>query len=367
MFKKISLALMVALLTAVSIVGLASAKTDTQASVLPAQHPNHRTLIGQITEIGSDQFTATGLNGETHTIIITAYTVFGSRAADPADSASFDDLEAGMWVSVVNHTDSSGQFSARLVVILPEDFDPTSIQTQRAIGEVDKINNGQNTFDIITRSGETLTFSVNDKTRFAGTISELKDLSKGMMVGVFAVEQEDGSLLAKIVVDQKLGRETLAKVGGTIDTVYEEGLTLTTRSGEVMTFNLTEKTRFASRDAAISGLEDVEPDMAVMVVFKPDSGETPDAAAVMVLDQALLNLSRARGEVQSAGGSHLTLQTASGETLNFSVDENTRLRGQGIEDLQDIKNGMKALVLYKTEADGSLLAMAILVRAVGGE
>jgi hypothetical protein len=88
---------------------------------------------------------------------------------------------------------------------------------------------------------------------------------------------------------------------------------------------------------------------------------------VIVLDQALLNLSRAWGEVQSAGGTHLTLQTASGETLTFSVDEHTRLRGQGIEELEDIKNGMKALVLYKTEADGSLLAKAILVRTVEGE
>jgi hypothetical protein len=66
-----------------------------------------------------------------------------------------------------------------------------------------------------------------------------------------------------------------------------------------------------------------------------------------------------RGTLQSAGGSHLTI-SAGDEKINFTVDENTRFRGRGIEDLNDLKNGMKVLVLY-LEKDETLVAKGILV------
>ena len=120
---------------------------------------------------------------------------------------------------------------------------------------------------------------------------------------------------------------------------------------------MTEETRFGSRTGDIDGIEDLEVDMVVAVVAKPSSQD--EALGVLVLDPALLNLKRVRGEVQSAGGSHLTL-IVDGETINFTVDEHTRIKGRGIDELNDLKNGMKAGVLYLVEEDGTYLAKGIL-------
>ena len=100
--------------------------------------------------------------------------------------------------------------------------------------------------------------------------------------------------------------------------------------------------------------------MIVIVVSHPEQDQ---AAAVLVADKAILNLERVRGTVQSAGGSHLTI-TAGDRKIQFAVDENTRIRGRGIEDLNDLKNGMKVLVLY-VEKDGSFLAKGIIAADPG--
>jgi hypothetical protein len=48
-----------------------------------------------------------------------------------------------------------------------------------------------------------LTIFVDQNTRFKGQVSGLEDLEKDMRAGVIAVEQSDGTLLAKLVVAGK--------------------------------------------------------------------------------------------------------------------------------------------------------------------
>ena len=138
MYKKINIAALIAVLAAVMVAATASAETPAAARWLTDRDPNHRMLIGKVLEIGSSEFTAEGLNGEVHTILLTDETVFRTRgeAAGESEAASFADLEAGMYVGVYNHEDSAGQFSARLVVLLPKDFDPSNFTVRRAVGEV---------------------------------------------------------------------------------------------------------------------------------------------------------------------------------------------------------------------------------------
>lgn len=352
MIRKISLAVLLALLAALSIFSLASASADT----------DQRAVIGQVLEINADNFTLENRSGETFTIEVTDKTAFRSRGGEQPHTASFADLEIGQWVSVVNTEDGN----ARLVVILPEDFDPNSLKIKPAYGEVDKVNNGQSTFDLISRSGDTQTFSVNESTHFYGSIAALKDLEKGMTVGVAAIPQEDGTYLAKLVANERRGEENYAKVGGTINEITAANLTLTTRDETSITFNLTDDTHFSSRDESLTSLDDLTAGMAVMVAYVKTDAATPDAASVNALDQTLLNLDQAAGTVQSANNNQLKMETFNGETLTFVINDSTRLFGKDLTSMQDLKNGMKVLVMYEIEGD-DLVAVRIAARIDKGE
>lgn len=361
MFKKFGYMMIVVFALAALAVGVVSAKTQADDKPLPETQQRPHLMLGQIVRLGENEIEMESPNGDMHTVLVTDETIFRMRSGEQetGEAASFDDLSVGLWVGVGNRPDEAGEFSAGLVVILPEDFDPANIQARPALGEVTKINNGQSTFTILTKADQELTFSVDENTRFAGMIADLTDLEKGMKVAVGAVKLEDGTLLAKFVGARNPENIQFEKVGGKISAISGDSLTITLRDGEARTFTVAPETRVASRQGAYESLDDLEVDLPVVVLVSRD-GNPDEAAAVLVLDEAILGLERMHGEVQSAGGDHLTLMV-DGETVNFTVAENVRIQGREISDLNDIKNGMKALVLYSVEEDGTLLAKGILV------
>ncbi|MEJ2486616.1 MAG: DUF5666 domain-containing protein [Anaerolineales bacterium] len=356
MFKKISIAVLITILAALSGATLVSAEGQLGQKQSPDNLPNRRGLIGQVVQIGASSFEIESPNGETHQVEVITETIFRTRREGQEGEVNFSDLETGMWVAVFMQKIDPENLSARLVVLLPDDFDPSNLKIKRLMGKVDKINPGQETFEIITRIGDTITFQVDERTHFGGGIDSFDDLEKEMVVAVAAVQQEDQTLLAKIVAAKPEEKPRLQKTGGKISQLGESSLTILLRQGEELTFQVDGETRFVSRQGNIHGLDDLEIDMVVVVVHPAGNDQ---ALAVLVADQALLRLKRTRGTVQSAGGSHLTI-SAGDEKINFTVDENTRFRGRGIEDLNDLKNGMKVLVLYR-DKDESLLAKGILV------
>jgi len=356
MLQKISLAVLITILAALAGATLVSAEDQFGQKQSPDFLPNRRGLIGQVVHIGTSSFEVESPNGQIHQIEIIPETSFRSRQEGEDGEASFSDLEAGMWVAVFMQKIDPENTNARLVVFLPDDFDPSNLRIKRFIGKVDNINPGQETFEIITRNGDTLTFHVDERTHFGGGIDSFGDLEKEMVVGVAAVQQEEQTLLAKIVASKPEEGPRLQKTGGKISRLGESSITIQLRQGDDFTFQITEETRFVSREGNIHDLDDLEIDMVVVIVHHAGNDQ---ALAVLVADQALLRLQRMRGTVQSAGGSHLTI-IAGDEKVNFAVDEHTRLRGRGIVDLNDIKNGMEVLVLY-LEQDGTLLAKGILV------
>ena len=356
MLKKIGLAALITLLAGALLTGFAFAKGEGNGKQIPSRDPNHRMVVGEILEIGSSEFSVKGLNGELYTILVSEETVFRTRNEDGGSEASFADLEIGMYVSVNNHEDSNGDFSARLVVLLPEDFDPSKLKGKRAVGEVDMVTSGGGFFKMTTRDGEKLTIVVDENTRFAGYVDGLDDMEKGDKVGVLALEQEDGSLLAKAVLSRKV-EPKLDKQAGSLTGINEQTITLTDRNEESHTFTVTDETRFASRDGSVESFDDLEIDMILIVLFTNEDPTT--AKAVTLVDEAILNLERAVGEIQSVGTNQITL-LSNGETLVFSVDENTRIQGSQIDSLNDLSEGMKVGVLYQTEDDGTLTAKAII-------
>ena len=361
MYKKLSYAALIAVLAALMAAALVSADALSSGKGLKDQHPNQRMLIGKVLEIEADQFTAEGLNGEVHTILVTDETLFHMRGEErgEGEEASFSDLAAGMFVGVYNRKDDSGEVSARLVVLLPEDFDPANVRGRRIFGEVNMVTAGGGFFKLDTRSGETLTITVDENTRYAGGLESLGDLEKGLKVGVLVQKLEDESLLAKAVLGGQFERPRFDKQGGKLTAIDGQQITITDRDEQDYTFTITDETRFASRDGEVQGLEDLGVDMIVVVLFDAESGENT-AKAVLVGDGALLELERVPGEVHKTANDKLTI-TAGDETLTFAVDENTRIRGREIDGLDDLEKGMKVFVLYQVQEDGTLLAKGILV------
>ena len=357
MYKKLSLALVTALLIAMCSISWASAAADTTTT----QKPDRRALIGQITEINGDEFTIETKDNKTHTIVVGEETNFRSRDGLLSHTASYADLEIGLWVAVVNNT----EFTAQLVVILPEDFNPETLPGKQIIGKVDKINTGKNTFTITNRAEKTLTFTVDDKTRYYGTISSLEDIEKDMSVGVVAIKQEDGTLLAKLVANQRYGGEPYAKTSGKITSISNSSLTITKKDGTTLNFTLTENTKFFSRDENLSEIGNLQTDMSIVIVYQKTEAKVPDAGTVIALDQSLLNLGKAFGEVHSVGTSTFNLQTADGKILTFTINESTRLFGKGLTRLEDLNSGMKIFVAYKIDENDNLIAVNIAARVNG--
>lgn len=359
MFKKILSAVSIFLVATSLFAGVASAN-----ELDPGDEERTKSLtVGQVVSVGNDLFSIEKINGDQLSVQVSENTQFRSRSGD--SELGIEDLSVGMWVAVPGRPDEEGGIIARFVILLPEDFNPDSLRGRRVMGEVTHINNGQDTFTLEIRSGDEITFHVNEHTRYINGLTELKDLNKGIKVGVLAVAQQGGDPLAKVVAlvnaDQELSRKRLA---GKVESVSPELLSLTVRGGQTVDFILTAETQFNSLDGSVGTLQDLESGHVVVVIYEGDEASGLTALNVIAsgekLNQAINNLKRVGGEVQSAGGSHLTIQTHSGERLDFTVAENVRIQGvSGKADLNDLKNGMRVVVLYHPDESGNLVARVI--------
>ena len=174
---------------------------------------------------------------------------------------------------------------ARMVLILPKDFDPSQRLGKRARGSVTGVDIEGSSFNLHTLRGEDLTLHVSEGTIYVGRVQSLQDLEEGMQAAIGAIQQEDGSLLALVV----LARKPLIKHAGTITAVDASGetFTLDTRLGETQEITVDEYTRFRSKDGAIQGLEEVQPGMLAVVVAKVSENSELVARLVLVGRQIL--------------------------------------------------------------------------------
>jgi hypothetical protein len=351
-------------ITMLAVFGLSGAVAAEDLSVQESDGRGSVT-VGQVFQIQEESFSIEKQDGEQLKVLVSDRTRFRSR--EEQSEASYSDLSVGRWVAVGGAMDD-GEITAIMVVLLPEDFEPGNIPVQKTAGEVAQIILGQDTFSITTRDGEEFSFLVNDNTQFRNELESLQDLEKGMRVLVLAVEQEDGSLLARVVAKaENLRRTDSQKAAGLLDEFDGNSLTIQLRGGATQSFTVTGETAFRSPDGSAESLSDLETGHILAVVYQGEADGSLTALIVIAggedLNQAIRNLERAFGEVQSAGGSHLTIQTREGETLKFQVDETTRIASpSGTLELNEIKNGMRVLVLSTVGDDGDLIARGVLVR-----
>ena len=124
--------------------------------------------------------------------------------------------------------------------------------------------------------------------------------------------------------------------------------------GEVVTFFVDEETTFRG----LESLAEMQVGWKAGVAAREEGGML---WAVLVIAGESLDLHRARGKVidvnTSAG--KFSIQTLSGEELRFFVDEKTRYGGQ-ISDLEDLEEGMGAVVIYKEHSEGKWIAVGLI-------
>lgn len=108
--------------------------------------------------------------------------------------SSLDEMQVGWQAGVAAKADEDGKLWAVMVIAGDR---PEII---RAKGTVFSVAVGAGKFKLTKPDGTVLTIFVDENTKFRGQVENLGDLEKDMRAGVVAIEQADGSLLARLVV-----------------------------------------------------------------------------------------------------------------------------------------------------------------------
>lgn len=355
MLKKSLLAILTTLLMVIAFVGIASADEGTLQNHLHDR--GSKFAVGKIISIGTDQFTINTKNRDI-TLRVTEDTVFKNREGD---ILSFSDLAIGHFVAGRAGKDEEGNLIARLVILLPEDFDPQKIDLIRLKGVVEKVNYGQNIFELKTESGKIITIKVNDQTKFLGSVGELKDLEKGLGVTVGAIRNDEG-ILAKVVADLRDDQPRGSSAAGKVTAVDNNMLTIETKNSS-LSFHIIGDTIFKSRGGDIDSLSDITVGMGVMVVYKTNGDGNLQALVVIAGDvhEGRPQVRKTVGEVTSINESQLSIINRNGEDLSFSIHAETKFVSRNDAGIQaaDIQNGQTVLVVFSQTEDGSLIAKLV--------
>ncbi len=269
------------------------------------------------------------------------------------------DLKKGMKALVVAAEQDDGTLLALMVGAgYPEDL-PDHL---RAAGQIQAINGDNQTFALQTREGETLPFQTGERTRYRGEgIDGFDDLSNDMHAMVVAIPQEDGPPLALLIaVGEPKERPDIIRIGGEITGVVpgQGTFTLMSQEGEEYELSTNDRTKFHSRDGSVSDIHDLKKGMLAFVgAIKQDDGQL--LALVVGVgnpeDRPKLDV-KVGGKVIAIGSSSFTIETRNGESMSFSVNDNTHYKGIG--GFGELEVGMMAAV-GANETDDGLLAIFV--------
>jgi len=264
-------------------------------SGLPAKLASLRPVLGQVTQLGTDQFTLTTRNGVERTFRYDERTRFINPERKLLSAA---DLVKDGWVAVatqqpgragrllgrplgrlfnrrqgapaVGQPASQGQpLPARIVVILPDDFDPDQMQVAR--GQVTGVDPAANQFTLQNRQGAQNTLTVDSETRFTGEAAGLSELEIGMNAFALAEKQVDGSLLAQRVRAGYIPQRQVGEITA-VDQAAGQFTLKTLKGGEELAVSVDENTRFRGKDQRVKSLADLQPGMLVMANIGEENG-----------------------------------------------------------------------------------------------
>jgi hypothetical protein len=211
-------------------------------------------------------------------------------------------------------------------------------------GEVTAVDAAAGKFRLETRDGAVLTFYVHEKTRYGGQLENLESMEIGWQAGVGALEDEEGQLNAAVVIaGERQERPELDSFRGTVTEAAAAAgkFRLETPDGEVLTFFVSERTRYRGQ---VEGLDDLQAGWKAGVGAVEDEDGALQAVFVAAGDpEELPDGIRARGTVTAvdAAAGKFRLETPDGEVLTFFVRDRTRYRGE-LNELGDFQAGWQA-------------------------
>lgn len=213
------------------------------AAGLPEDLPDHIRMAGQIVAVDpeSKSFALQPREGEPIPFQTGERTRYRGEGIE-----DFDDLKVGMH-AMVAAIPQDGASPLALVVAVGQPKDRPDLR--KFGGEITGVVPGRGTFTLLTRDGEELLFSTNERTKFRshdGSVKDIHDLKKGMHAFVGAVQQGDGSLVAAVVaVGNSQDRPPLdARAAGQVVAKGENSFTLQTREGEQIAFSVNANTKY---------------------------------------------------------------------------------------------------------------------------
>lgn len=213
--------------------------------------------LGQVTAVAAQEFTIHTKAGQQRAFRIDDAT----RFVDPQkQQLSPQDLQTGGWVAVLVARNTGKPPLARLVVILPQDFDPANWSGMR--GRLTAVDVSGSAFTLENKDGQATIVKVDANTKYRGQVTALADLQVGMLAQAAAEVQDNGDLLAVTV---RAGFPSGRRFLGKVTAVADQSFTIQTRQGETITFQVTPETRFRSRKGVVANLDDLKEGMPVAV------------------------------------------------------------------------------------------------------
>jgi hypothetical protein len=351
----ISVAIIIALLTSawISMDGLAQSG-DLKSSLLLM-----RRSLGVVVSVSEQQFTVARKDGQQFTLLVDEHTRFLDKDKNPLD---IEDLNVDQWVIVAGKLNEEDQQVAKLVIILPDDFNPN--EWMGVVGIIADIDAEDMTFSVCDKDGESTTFETTDKTRFRGKAKSFQDLEIGMRARVGAYIQNDGDRFAHTIwttlpVSRYRGEITEINLTSNTFTLQEW------RENQDMVFQVDEFTKFQGKADSLQSLQDIKVGMVAMVFAKSESTESEQLVARAVISVEKEQLKkydlRRMGVVISNQHNELTIESPNGQEYHFEIVDDTRWMGRGVtlESLEDLEPGMRVIVAANEIADGKYQAQVV--------
>jgi preprotein translocase subunit YajC len=361
MSKKIMVLIVIAALAAISagFIAVESVLAQDSSGWLQRLRRPHG-VLGQVSEVQNNEVTIQKQDGSVVTFLVDDDTKFVDQDRNELSLAEL--VEDGWIVATFGprQPEANQKPLARLVVILPADFDPEKMSGYR--GVIAGVNVDAGEITIQTRDQQEVTIQVGEDTNFFGQASDLGSLEEEMLAQVMAETLADGSLLAQSVRSSYPAARKVGQIVA-IDPAART-FTVKSRDGILTTFSVNDETRYRSKGDQLNRLDDLEVGMvgATAAVYDP-AYPNPLVKMIIAVDREDLPRGGERfaGKVVSVDRQSFTIETRRGEQITFQVDENTRFRSLGgqVTELSDLQNGMILVVNAKKMDNGEYLALLV--------
>ena len=213
--------------------------------VIAGDPANYIQARGEITRVdpGAGTYQLQKPDGTEMTFLVNENTRYGGQIN------SLDDLQVGWKAAVAAKKTSEG--SLMTLALIAGD----APELVKAKGVVTAVDAGAGQFEIKKSDGTIVRYFVNEKTRYQGQLSSLDEMQVGWQAAVAAKVDDDGKLMAVLVIAGT--RPEVIRARGTVSAVAVGAgkFKLTKPNGTVLTIFVDENTHFRGQAANLSELE----------------------------------------------------------------------------------------------------------------